>query len=229
LIARYQRIFFWTLLGLSVLMAGYLIYLHQHVRTNASLQGDNTPIEAPESSGAENITFATAHDSDGTITNIDRSIALPGTSAVRARALLEHLLADYALPTSEHRLPGGIAVDDVFLVSLPLMAPQQVEANSRQAPQLPSKAEDADPLTHASGELAVVNLRGSWVETHPSGIESETLTLLSIIGTLHANLPAITQVRFLVDGQTRATLAGHVNLARIYPSIDTSNTTASQR
>jgi hypothetical protein len=40
--------------------------------------------------------------------------------------------------------------------------------------------------------------------------------VLSICGTLHANLPRVTQVRFLVDGQPRATLAGHADLTRTY-------------
>ena len=42
------------------------------------------------------------------------------------------------------------------------------------------------------------------------------LTVLSICATLHANLPAITQVRFLVDGAKRNTLAGHADLTRTY-------------
>ena len=70
------------------------------------------------------------------------------------------------------------------------------------------------------GEMAVVNLSGSFAAAHPSGIETETLTLLSIIGTLHANLPDITQVRFLVDGQPRDTLAGHADLTRVYLATD---------
>ena len=53
-------------------------------------------------------------------------------------------------------------------------------------------------------------------------MEVESLTLLSIIGTLHANVPQIEQVRFVVDGQPRETLAGHADLLRTYPSRDTS-------
>jgi hypothetical protein len=45
---------------------------------------------------------------------------------------------------------------------------------------------------------------------------TETLTVLSICATIHANLPRVTQVRFLVDGQARATLAGHADLSRTY-------------
>ena len=65
-------------------------------------------------------------------------------------------------------------------------------------------------------ELAVVNLTGSFAASHPSGLETETLTVLSICATLHANLPRVTEVRFLVDGQPRATLAGHADLTRTY-------------
>ena len=71
-----------------------------------------------------------------------------------------------------------------------------------------------------TAQMAVVNLSGAFVEAHPSGIEPETLTLLSIIGTLHANLPQITQIRFLVDGQPRDTLAGHADLNRVYLAAD---------
>jgi hypothetical protein len=44
--------------------------------------------------------------------------------------------------------------------------------------------------------------------------------VLSICGTLHANLPHVTQVRFLVDGQQRPTLAGHADLTRTYLATD---------
>jgi hypothetical protein len=58
------------------------------------------------------------------------------------------------------------------------------------------------------------------VAGHPSGIETETLTVLSLCGTLHANLPRVTQVRFLVDGKPGATLAGHADLTRTYLATD---------
>ena len=73
---------------------------------------------------------------------------------------------------------------------------------------MPSQSPDA--------QLAVVNLTASFISTHPSGIEAETLTIQSICATLHANLPRVTQVRFLVDGQVHPTLAGHADLTRTY-------------
>ena len=60
---------------------------------------------------------------------------------------------------------------------------------------------------------AVVNLNAAFANTHRSGIEVEQLTVFSMVLTLKAQLPQLTRVRFLVDGKTRDTLAGHVDLA----------------
>jgi hypothetical protein len=88
---------------------------------------------------------------------------------------------------------------------------------------MPVRSTDPDALQpqSAGGELAVINLHSSFVNAHPSGVGVESLTLLSMVGTLHANLPQIEQVRFLVDGQPHETLAGHADLLRTYPSRDT--------
>lgn len=223
MIPRYQRILFAILLGSSIIMAGLLIWLHQ--RNFAAVKNaDNTPIEAPSYSASEDVPLLLASDADGSVKSVTRSLALPQQSAVRARALLEHLLAEYTLPRSGHPIGGGIAVEDVYLVPLPLGAP--AAASSLPAITLAEiasggKGDEADTLMHAPGELAIVNLRSSWVEAHPPGITSETLTIQSIVGTLHANLPEITAVRFLVDGKPRATLAGSVEFDRTYDVLDT--------
>jgi hypothetical protein len=47
------------------------------------------------------------------------------------------------------------------------------------------------------------------------------LTIHSICGTLHANLARVSEVRFLVDGQQRETLAGHADLTRTYLTSET--------
>jgi hypothetical protein len=71
------------------------------------------------------------------------------------------------------------------------------------------------------GQLAVVNLDGTFADHHPSGIGPETLTIESIIGTLYVNFPRIEEVRFLVDGRPRETLNGHADLLRTYPVVNT--------
>lgn len=217
MIPRYQRILFIVLLSSSVLMAIALVFLHQRNFSEIK-NADNTPIEAPVSSPAEQATLLLADDATGGVKEETRIIALPQQPAVRARALLEHLLAEYALPRAAHHTAGGMAVEDVYLVPLPLGGQPLTAAGIAS---VPAKPDDSDPLLRATGELAVVNLRPAWVEAHPPGITAETLTVQSIVGTLHANLPEITAVRFLVDGKPRATLAGNVELDRTYDALDT--------
>ncbi len=60
---------------------------------------------------------------------------------------------------------------------------------------------------------AVVNLNAAFADSHPSGVEVEQLTIFSMALTLKAALPQLTRVRFLVDGKTRDTLAGHTDIS----------------
>jgi hypothetical protein len=119
--------------------------------------------------------------------------------------LLGKLLDIYAAPDAAHPVPGGGAsVLQVFL----LPTPESGAAKTNQAA--------SDEQQQTGPQLAVVNLTGSFAANHPSGIETETLTVLSICGTLHANLPRVAEVRFLVDGKPRTTLAGHADLTGTY-------------
>ena len=60
---------------------------------------------------------------------------------------------------------------------------------------------------------AVVNLNAAFADSHRSGVEVEQLTVFSMVLTLKAQLPQLTRVRFLVEGKTRDTLAGHIDIA----------------
>jgi hypothetical protein len=198
MIPRYQRILFWSLAAGILLMAAFLLRGCQQAQKRLGAPNDATPISAPTTTSTEDITLYLANDADASITPTTQSVSLPQAPTLRARALLEHLLAAYAAPTSDHPLQGGPAVDDVFLLTNPRPAPGE-----------------------QPGQLAVINLRGSFIDNHPSGILVEALTVESIIGTLHAALPQITTIRFLVDGQPHDTLAGHADLLRTYPATDT--------
>lgn len=221
MIQRYQRILLLILLGSSAVMLGFLIYLHQHAY---KVPPEETPIEAPSYTPAENVSLDLADDANGSITPTIVSIALPSQPAIRVRALLEHLLSQYTLPQSAHPVGGGVAIESIYLLDLPLAGPGGQRKETSAAARTCS-----DPLTCDTGELAVVNLRGSWADAHPSGITVETLTIQSILGTIHANLPEITKVKFLVDGQPRDTLAGNVELNRIYDVVDTATEGADQQ
>jgi len=198
MIPRYQRILFLSLSVAIVLMAAFTIREQQKAHDRFTAANEAAPYVEPVNTPPESVTLDLANDLDGSILSAERDASLPQEPSLRARALIERLFAEYALPESPHPLKAGAGVDDVFLLK-------------------PSTG--SNPVT-TGGLLAVVNLRSSFVDSHPSGVEVETLTIQSIIGTLHANLPQIAQVRFLVNGQPRETLAGHADLTRTYPAID---------
>jgi Sporulation and spore germination len=197
-IPRYQRILFWSLAGGILLMAAFLLRGCEQAHNRLAAPNDATPLAAPTSAGTEDITLYLANDADASITPTTEQLALPQEPTVRARVLLEHLLSAYALPNSAHPLQSGAAIDDIFLLTDPQPAPGE-----------------------QPGQLAVISLHGSFTDNHPSGIQVEALTVQSIIGTLHAALPEVTKIRFLVDGQPHDTLAGHADLLRTYPALDT--------
>jgi len=139
------------------------------------------------------------------------ALSLPADDSGKARVLLQDLLETFHEPNSTHPISGpteNAGIENVFLMPVPSPAPST---------GAPSPA----PQSGGSGTLAIVDFTAAFAASQPSGIEPETLTLLSIIGTLHANLPAITQVRFLIDGRTAQTLAGHADLTRTYLVTDT--------
>jgi hypothetical protein len=217
MIPRYQRIFFWILAGAILLMGLVLLRGCEQAREKLTRHRDETPLAAPVATASETVHLAMADDSDGSITIVDREIALPVETTARARALLARLIAEYSYKNSAHPIESGPAVDDVFLLDLPLRpatAPGSKPADQEQSavPQVSGGQ---------GGQLAVVNLHGTFADHHPSGIEAETLTVESIVGTLYENFPRIEQVRFLVDGQPRDTLNGHADLMRTYPAANT--------
>ena len=231
---RNLRIIFWCLFVCILGMAALLVVEHIRARDRVRDLADSTYIDAP-GTDAETVTLDLANDDEGAVTATDRPIALPTEVTARGRALLDHLLAEYALPGSAHPLPPGLMVNNIFLVPLPVnghtidtAVPSTPDGRVQTIPVPPADPTTALQPRSAGGELAIIDLRGTFVNSHPSGVEVETLTIASILGTLHANLPEIEQVRFLVDGQPRETLAGHADLLRTYPSRDTVSQGSSQ-
>jgi hypothetical protein len=230
MIQRHQRIVFWCLIACILGMGALLAWERHRGRERIeALAADQAPLDSPTAM-AETVTLELANDSDGTISPASRQIALPEEANARARALIDHLIAEYALPGSPHALPPGSAVAEVFLLPLPLVgyttdSTAKVTKDGGFLPTAPVASNDPDPLQpeQPGGELAVIDLHSTFVNQHPSGVEVESLTLRSILGTLHANLPQIEQVRFLVDGQARETLAGHADLLRTYPAVNTTS------
>lgn len=64
--------------------------------------------------------------------------------------------------------------------------------------------------------LAVIDMNAAFSDNHRSGVLVEELTVASLVETLSANIPGINRVKILVDGQSRDTLAGHVDLSGFF-------------
>ncbi|HWA93202.1 MAG TPA: GerMN domain-containing protein [Terracidiphilus sp.] len=194
MIPRYQKVLFVLLLVASLAMGGILWHLRVRAHKQMLAGQTSAPTQAPEVAPTVQASLMVASDVDGSIVAQERALPLPADPGARARALLARLFEVYAMPGAQHPIPGGpTGIAQVFLVP-----------------------EKSNSSAGKPGELAVVNLTGAFANTHPSGIQTELLTVQSICSTLHANLPQITEVRFLVDGQARATLAGHIDLTRTY-------------
>ena len=65
-------------------------------------------------------------------------------------------------------------------------------------------------------KLAVVDLNQALAEGHRSGVMVEDFTVMSLIDTLATNLPQLQQVKILINGKERETLAGHADIRSTY-------------
>lgn len=196
-IPRHQVVLFAILLAGSAAMGAELWHLRQRAHQRLLAGEVTTPTKAPEVAPEIQTTLLVANDADGSLTPQVLSLPLPTDPNLRARAVLGKLLDLYAAPGATHAVPGGTSsILQVFL--------------------MPAAGSAARFSSEAGPQMAVVNLAAAFANNHPSGLQTETLTLLSICDTLHANLPRISMVRFLVDGHPRATLSGHADLTRTY-------------
>ena len=192
MIPRYQKVLFIILLIAALGMGFKLWQLRDRAHKRLLAGQASAPTAAPVVAPAEQATLVVANDFDNSLAPQVHSLPLPSDPGARARAVLGKLLDLYAAPESTHEIPGGAAsVDQVFLLAAP---------NAKER----------------GDQLAVVNLTGTFAASHPAGLETESLTVLSICATLRANFPMVSEVRFLVDGVERPTLAGHADLTRTY-------------
>lgn len=87
---------------------------------------------------------------------------------------------------------------------------------SRPSPHPLAVASAVKTVFLVNDKLAVLDLNEQFVDGHRSGVMVEDFTLLSVVDTLASNFPHLQQVRFLVDGKERETLAGHADLKAMY-------------
>jgi len=78
------------------------------------------------------------------------------------------------------------------------------------------KGADIRDVYWIGDDTLVVDTTPQFADSHPSSILAEQLTLTSLIETVNSNVPGIARVKFLINGQERETLAGHVDLTSFY-------------
>lgn len=240
MIPRYQTVLFTILLIASLVMGGILWQLRDRAHKRMLADQDPAPSTAPAVAPDEQATLFVANDASNALVQQSYALPLPAGDNARARAILGRLLDLYAAPKATHPVQGGAAaVSEVFFIPAPAEQNSSSSATANgndllasasnllhpDAAQTAPAQTQAQPVDNQTGpEIAIVNLSGNFASSHPSGLETETLTLLSICATLHANLPRVTEVRFLVDGAEKATLAGHADLTRTYMAAQTTPT-----
>jgi len=193
-IPRAQKYLFFGMVVACVLMAAFLIRLRNRAQDRLQAQAMGAPTDIAETAAsAKTVTLYIPNDLDDSLNAVERSIPLPADRNAQARVMLEKLIGAWGEPGSTHPMNVASGIVDVYFLPVP-------------------RGKDAS----GGGQLAVIDLSSALCSSQPSGIEPETLTLESMMATLHANLPAVTEVHFLVDGQPRDTLAGHADLMKTY-------------
>ncbi len=184
MIPRYQRILFWILVASITLSTLFLLRGCRQAHQRLAAPADTTPIDAPTISTTQDAALYLASDATGVIAVDERSLACPSNPS----------------PAPEPAQPPARR-----LRSAPIRPSTPRRSRRRRSLLHQTPPRSHRQRRHHSRPARVVDLHEAFAASHPSGVLTETLTLQSIIGTLHAAFPDLSQIRFLVNGQPRDT------------------------
>ncbi len=118
---------------------------------------------------------------------------------------------------------------ELHLREVKSVLPEEPTARTRQVLHALFSAYLEKPSPHPIGEgtdvkdvyllpngTLVLDFTAPLADEHRSGILVEDLTLMSILQTVASNVPNVSNVKILIDGKERDTLAGHVNLRQTF-------------
>lgn len=189
MISRQLVITLIVLLIAALAMGFYAGRMRAHIVSSVEqAQGTPAPVAPPAAGPTETVTLYVAYDDSGSVHPRAAQIPLSGGRQQRAEGMLRALLAIYLERPSPHVLPPGSDVRGVYIVGATAQTPT----------------------------LAVVDLNEALADGHRSGVLIEELTVASIVQTLTANLDGIQEVKILVEGKERDTLAGHADLSNMF-------------
>ena len=109
---------------------------------------------------------------------------------------------------------GRLHARDVELPRFPTTrgrAEALVQRIVEESGTFPEEVQVLDVFVSGRG-VAVINFTLDLLEGHSGGLHAEELTVYSLSHTLVESLPAIAEVRLLVEGRETETLAGHLDL-----------------
>ncbi len=198
MIPRYQRILFWSLVAGILLMAAFLLHGCEQAHKRLSASYDATPIAAPTTASTEDITLYLASDADASITPATESARPPpGAQPPRPRP---------PRPPPRHLLPPQLRPPAPGRPCRRRRLPPHRSGTSYRRTARPASRHQPPRRLHRQPPLR-----------HPGRSPHRA------IHHRHPprRPPAVTAIRFLVDGQPHDTLAGHADLLRTYPATDT--------
>jgi len=65
--------------------------------------------------------------------------------------------------------------------------------------------------------VAYLDFGRNLIDLHPGGSASEMMTIYSLTNTIILNVPSVTQVKILIDGNTLETIKGHIDTSKPFP------------
>jgi IS5 family transposase len=140
------------------------------------------------------------------------------TTVCKFRHLLEeHNLGGAMLGTvNVHLESRGIKITtgtivDATIIHAPSCPPRR-RSVSGHSPQTPPKP-PSPKIRPQEPENLLANTEKRRPPLRSGYLFRASLTILSLVRTLKTQLPQLTRVRFLVEGKTRDTLAGHIDLS----------------
>lgn len=141
-----------------------------------------------------------------------QSLASPGDIPTRVTLYLASEAPPALLVAREAEIP--LSTEPVLRAKQVLQALLSASPKS-QASIIPEDARVREVFLGPDG-TAYVDFSPEFATHTMSGIESELLAVFAVVNTLTANVSEIQQVKILINGQETETLAGHVDLDRLY-------------
>jgi hypothetical protein len=122
---------------------------------------------------------------------------------------------------NEAALQSGTGPNEIAVLYFPSLNERKLVAESRPVKWAPTSDDRGHPLTASTNVRAVfltldgtayVDFSNDLFSTISPGIESESLSVYSIVNSITTNIPLVKRVKILIQGQEVETLGGHADL-----------------